>query len=126
MQRAPRRKVEPRQHTRNRRRAAMATVFNTELGRRDILKLSAALAGTAPFASALPVLDAFAADKPVFVTGHYKPTQQELTVSQLRVRGSIPPELAGRYIRNGHNPKPGLVPPYWFEGHGMLHGVRIK
>jgi carotenoid cleavage dioxygenase len=104
----------------------METLFNAKLGRREVLKLSAVLAGTAPFASAFPILDAFAADKPVFVTGHYTPTQQELTVSELRVEGAIPPELAGRYIRNGHNPKPELVPPYWFEGNGMLHGVRIK
>ena len=61
-----------------------------------------------------------------YTTGHYQPTLHELTVSRLEVTGAIPPELSGRYFRNGHNPKPENTPPYWFEGNGMIHGVRIK
>jgi len=29
------------------------------------------------------------------------------------------------YVRNGHNPKPGVTPSHWFKGSGMLHGVRL-
>ncbi|HEV2503644.1 MAG TPA: carotenoid oxygenase family protein [Mesorhizobium sp.] len=67
-----------------------------------------------------------AAETKVFLSGHYEPTQVELTADRLAVQGAIPPALSGRYIRNGHNPATGHQPPYWFEGNGMLHGVRIK
>jgi len=67
-----------------------------------------------------------AAEAKVYLQDHYMPTQIELTVDRLRVRGAIPPSLSGRYIRNGHNPLAGNEPPYWFEGNGMLHGVRLK
>lgn len=63
---------------------------------------------------------------PIYTRDHYRPTQQELTATKLEVTGSIPPELSGRYFRNGHNPKPDLVPPFWFGGNGMVHGVRLK
>ena len=66
------------------------------------------------------------AASPIYTLGHYQPTQQELTAMNLQVTGSIPPELSGRYFRNGHNPKPELVPPFWFGGNGMIHGVRLE
>ena len=40
--------------------------------------------------------------------------------------GAIPSELCGRYLRNGHNPKTGNTPGFWFNGNGMLHGIRLK
>ncbi|MFI6515753.1 carotenoid oxygenase family protein [Spirillospora sp. NPDC050679] len=61
-----------------------------------------------------------------YVSGHYTPLTDEATATGLTVRGTIPPELEGRYIRNGHNPKPGVVPTHWFRGSGMLHGVRLS
>lgn len=67
-----------------------------------------------------------AAQSPIYTLDHYRPTQQELTSTKLDIVGSIPPELSGRYFRNGHNPKPDLIPPFWFGGNGMIHGVRLK
>lgn len=61
-----------------------------------------------------------------YLTGHYTPVTDETSAAGLPVRGTIPPELEGRYIRNGHNPKPGVVPTHWFRGSGMLHGVRLR
>lgn len=60
-----------------------------------------------------------------FLQGPYTPVVKETTAYSLKVDGRIPPELSGRYLRNGHNPKPGVNPPFWFAGSGMIHGVRI-
>jgi carotenoid cleavage dioxygenase-like enzyme len=60
-----------------------------------------------------------------FVTGHYTPVPDETTAADLRVEGTLPAELQGTYLRNGHNPKPGVTPSHWFRGSGMLHGVRL-
>lgn len=61
-----------------------------------------------------------------YLTGHYEPVPDERTAHHLTVRGTIPPELDGRYFRNGHNPKPGDVPTHWFKGAGMVHGLRLR
>ncbi|MEV6130027.1 carotenoid oxygenase family protein [Streptomyces violaceusniger] len=67
-------------------------------------------------------------DKPgkPYVSGHYAPMAVESTVWGLTVHGSLPPELTGRYLRNGHNPPPGVVPSHWFKGSGMVHGLRLR
>jgi carotenoid cleavage dioxygenase-like enzyme len=44
---------------------------------------------------------------PVFLRGNGAPVAEERTVTDLRVVGSIPPELDGRYVRNGANPVTG-------------------
>ncbi|WP_435211307.1 carotenoid oxygenase family protein [Streptomyces sp. bgisy034] len=64
-------------------------------------------------------------EKP-YISGHFTPVTDEITGHELKVRGTLPPELNGRYFRNGHNPKPGVTPTHWFRGEGMLHGVRLK
>ncbi|MFF2193913.1 carotenoid oxygenase family protein [Streptomyces sp. NPDC058157] len=64
-------------------------------------------------------------EKP-YVSEHFSPVTDEITGRGLRVRGTLPPELNGRYFRNGHNPKPGVTPTHWFRGEGMLHGIRLK
>jgi carotenoid cleavage dioxygenase-like enzyme len=61
-----------------------------------------------------------------YITGHYSPVADEHTATELRVRGTLPPELTGRYFRNGHNPRPGVTPSHWFRGSGMIHGVRLR
>ncbi|MER5213125.1 carotenoid oxygenase family protein [Streptomyces sp. NPDC002838] len=61
-----------------------------------------------------------------YIAGHYTPVADEITEVDLKVRGTLPPELTGRYFRNGHNPRPGDVPTHWFRGSGMLHGVRLE
>ncbi|NGO70150.1 carotenoid oxygenase family protein [Streptomyces boncukensis] len=61
-----------------------------------------------------------------YLNGHYEPVADEIAASDLTVHGTLPPELDGRYLRNGHNPKPGSTPSHWFKGAGMLHGVRLR
>jgi len=63
-----------------------------------------------------------------FLTGIHAPMAGEETITDLKVTGTIPPELDGRYIRIGPNP---VTPPnpatyHWFTGTGMVHGVRLR
>ncbi len=69
-----------------------------------------------------------APDKPhPFVTGPHTPMTEEKTLEALKVTGTIPKALDGRYLRIGPNPmKPNLANHHWFIGDGMVHGVRIK
>ncbi len=51
----------------------------------------------------------------------------EATVADLEVTGTLPPELNGRYVRNGPNPiDPDPATQHWFTGAGMLHGLRLR
>lgn len=61
-----------------------------------------------------------------YISDHYAPVPDETTAMDLVVEGTLPPELSGNYIRNGHNPEPGVTPSHWFKGSGMLHGVRLS
>ncbi|GAA4535369.1 carotenoid oxygenase family protein [Pseudonocardia xishanensis] len=65
-------------------------------------------------------------DTPLYLRGHLAPVPDEIEARDLPVEGSLPPELTGRYLRNGPNPLPGQDPGHWFAGHGMLHGVRLR
>ncbi len=62
-----------------------------------------------------------------FLQGNYAPVREEITADQLEVIGKLPGELDGMFVRNGPNPQ---FPPkgayHWFDGDGMLHGVRIR
>src|SRR5438105_414914 len=63
-----------------------------------------------------------------YLVGNYAPVADEVTCADLRVSGSLPEALCGRYLRNGPNP---LVAPepstyHWFTGDGMVHGIRIR
>ena len=60
--------------------------------------------------------------EPFWLTGNFAPTFDEVTEDKLTVTGSIPPELNGRYFRNGANPQSGES-AHWFFGNGMIHGV---
>lgn len=60
------------------------------------------------------------------LAGHLAPVPDEISATDLPVEGAIPPELTGRYLRNGPNPLPGEPASHWFTGHGMLHGVRLR
>ncbi|MGW6612159.1 carotenoid oxygenase family protein, partial [Streptomyces erythrochromogenes] len=64
--------------------------------------------------------------KPPYLTGHFTPIAEEVTATNLTVEGTIPPELSGRFLRNSHNPKPGITPTHWFKGSGMVHGIRLR
>ena len=63
-----------------------------------------------------------------FLDGNFAPVTEEVTVTELAVTGTVPPELAGRLVRIGPNP---AIPPdpatyHWFLGDGMVHGVRLR
>jgi carotenoid cleavage dioxygenase len=63
-----------------------------------------------------------------FLDGNFAPVTEEVTVTELAVTGTVPPELAGRLVRIGPNP---ATPPdpatyHWFLGDGMVHGVRLR
>ena len=62
---------------------------------------------------------------PFHLRGNYAPVRDEVTAYALPVRGAVPRALAGRYVRNGPNPKTGQS-PHWFLGDGMLHGVELR
>ncbi|HEX7038358.1 MAG TPA: carotenoid oxygenase family protein [Pseudomonadales bacterium] len=62
-----------------------------------------------------------------YLTGNFAPVTVEHTESELPVLGRIPPELCGRYLRNGPNPigEADRATHHWFVGTGMIHGVRL-
>ena len=63
-----------------------------------------------------------------YLEGPFAPVHEELTAFDLRVTGTIPPELDGRYLRNGPNPvtAPDPASYHWFLGEGMVHGLRLR
>ena len=60
------------------------------------------------------------------MAGYLAPVPDEIDAVDLPVDGALPPELTGRYLRNGPNPLPGEPSRHWFIGHGMVHGVRLR
>jgi len=62
---------------------------------------------------------------PFHLRGNFAPVFDEVTLIDLPVTGALPPELNGRFFRNGSNPRSGTS-PHWFLGNGMLHGVRLE
>ena len=62
---------------------------------------------------------------PAHLQGNGRPTQEELTLTDLKVVGRIPAELDGRYLRNGANPLTGMS-DHPFFGDGMIHGIRLQ
>jgi carotenoid cleavage dioxygenase len=62
-----------------------------------------------------------------YLTDTHKPMEEELTLTNISVTGTIPAELDGRYIRIGPNPTGADHASYhWFTGEGMVHGVRLQ
>src|SRR5262245_45585512 len=62
-----------------------------------------------------------------FLEGNFAPVREEVTAEKLPVVGRIPDGLDGMFVRNGPNPQfPPLGNYHWFDGDGMLHGVRIR
>jgi carotenoid cleavage dioxygenase-like enzyme len=63
-----------------------------------------------------------------YLESHFAPLHEEYTLTDLKVAGRIPAYLDGRYLRNGPNPVGEIDPEayYWFVGHGMVHGIRIR
>ena len=57
--------------------------------------------------------------------GNWAPVDKELSELNLEVKGEIPKELNGLFLRNGMNPKSGHS-DHWFFGNGMLHGLYLE
>tara|TARA_B100001175_G_scaffold273910_1_gene247877 strand:+ start:2340 stop:3701 length:1362 start_codon:yes stop_codon:yes gene_type:complete len=57
--------------------------------------------------------------------GNWAPVKEEITVSNLEVKGEVPKEINGLYLRNGMNPRSGYS-DHWFFGNGMLHGFNFE
>ncbi len=63
-------------------------------------------------------------DRPWHLRENRAPVFDEVTLTDLEITGSIPPELSGRYLRNGANPRTGFS-EHWFLGDGMVHGIEL-
>src|SRR5688500_20114762 len=62
-----------------------------------------------------------------YLEQNFAPVGEERTVTDLEVTGSIPADIAGRYVRIGPNPWPVPEGPYhWFTGTGMVHGGELR
>jgi carotenoid cleavage dioxygenase-like enzyme len=62
-----------------------------------------------------------------YLDRNFAPIRQEITTDKLQIIGELPPELSGMFVRNGPNPQWTPIGQYhWFDGDGMLHGVRIN
>jgi carotenoid cleavage dioxygenase-like enzyme len=62
-----------------------------------------------------------------FLAGNFAPIQEEIQAENLPVIGELPAGLSGMYVRTGPNPQFDPIGRYhWFDGDGMLHGVRIE
>ena len=62
-----------------------------------------------------------------YLLGNYAPIREETTADDLKVIGELPLDMDGIYVRTGPNPQFDPKGQYhWFDGDGMLHGVRVK
>ncbi|MEH2450002.1 carotenoid oxygenase family protein [Nostoc sp.] len=62
-----------------------------------------------------------------YLDRNFAPIREEITTDKLPVIGELPLDLSGMFVRNGPNPQWTPIGQYhWFDGHGMLHGVRIS
>lgn len=62
-----------------------------------------------------------------YLMGNFAPVSQEITADNLEIKGELPRDLSGMYVRNGPNPQFSPLGKYdWMDGDGMLHGVRIS
>jgi carotenoid cleavage dioxygenase len=65
-----------------------------------------------------------------YLEGPFAPVSQEMTIRDLKVTGSLPRDLNGRFLRVGSNANP-FDPEdprtyNWFIGSGMIAGVRLR
>ncbi|XP_012065572.1 carotenoid 9,10(9',10')-cleavage dioxygenase 1 [Jatropha curcas] len=62
-----------------------------------------------------------------YLNGNFAPVPEAPPVKDLPVIGHLPECLNGEFVRVGPNPKFAPVAGYhWFDGDGMIHGLRIK
>ncbi|WP_438019762.1 carotenoid oxygenase family protein [Sorangium sp. So ce315] len=63
-------------------------------------------------------------DLPIHLVGNNAPVSEEVTVAPREVRGKMPAELFGRYVRNGPTPRTGWS-PHASVGDGKIHSVAL-
>jgi len=64
-----------------------------------------------------------------YLNGAWEPTDTEWTAStpDLKIQGELPRDLAGIYLRNGHNQVHAPLGKYHpFDGDGMVHAMRFE
>ncbi|GAB1540495.1 carotenoid oxygenase family protein [Scytonema sp. NUACC21] len=62
-----------------------------------------------------------------FLSDNFAPVKEEITANNLQVKGKLPEDISGMFLRNGPNPQWAPIGQYhWLDGDGMLHGVRIS
>lgn len=62
-----------------------------------------------------------------YLSGEHTPVDSELSVDGLEVEGELPRGLEGMFCRNTPNPRFAPIGKYhWFDGDGMVHGVRFQ
>ena len=57
--------------------------------------------------------------------GNWAPVKEEITEHNLVIKGEVPRDLNGLFVRNGMNPVSGYS-DHWFFGNGMLHGIYLE
>jgi carotenoid cleavage dioxygenase len=62
------------------------------------------------------------------LSGRFEPVQTEIDAADLVVRGRLPGDLVGSYLRNGPNPRFTPLGSYTYplEGDGMIHGLWLE
>lgn len=64
---------------------------------------------------------------PHYLLGNFAPVEETDPNPHLTIEGHLPQCLNGEFVRVGPNPKYTPVAGYhWFDGDGMIHGLRIK
>ena len=62
-----------------------------------------------------------------YLMSNFAPVSKEITTNNLEIKGELPRDLSGMYLRNGPNPQFAPLGRYdWMDGDGMLHGIRIS
>lgn len=67
----------------------------------------------------------FNAENP-YLLGPFAPVDDEVVLPELTVRGELPREIHGMFVRNGPNPR--FAPAgkhHWFDGDAMLHAMEL-
>jgi carotenoid cleavage dioxygenase len=95
------------------------------MNRRDFLEYTGVGAIGAATATALSGCSEEQPAVKFWQEGNFRPVSEEVTATELKVEGTIPPELSGLYVRNGTNSSSGIS-DHFFGGDGMIHGVRLE
>ena len=70
--------------------------------------------------------DPLPVEKNPVLQGNFAPVDEELTVHDLPVEGTLPTQLDGLLLRDGPNPIAPGPGHHWFLGDGMVHGITIQ